>query len=236
MAQVEELDNEVDTDTQTELYLEFRRLIDRGVRWFLNNRSLSSRMEQEIEHFAGPVHSLVPLMDELLQGSERDRWQERVDWATGRGVPQELAQAYASLLDSFSLLDVTELAMDMDRDVREIAEVYFGVSEAFNLDDLLTHVSNLPRQDRWSSLARGAMRDDIYGVMRGLSRTVAERTTPGSDSVERVEEWMVEHRDALARTSQVLRTVGGMEQPDLAPLSVALRTLRGLVRQGAATD
>ena len=108
--------------------------------------------------------------------------------------------------------------------------------EAFSLDDLLTHVSNLPRPDRWSSLARGAMRDDIYGVMRGLARTVAERTTPGSDSVERVEEWMIENRDALVRTSQVLRTVGAMEEPSLAPLSVALRTLRGLVRQGSATD
>nr|WP_238705761.1 NAD-glutamate dehydrogenase [Serinicoccus chungangensis] len=36
------------------------------------------------------------------------------------------------------------------------------------------------------------------------------------------------------RTSQVLRTVSGMSEPDLAPLSVALRTLRGLVRQGSA--
>ena len=80
------------------------------------------------------------------------------------------------------------------------------------------------------------MRDDIYGVMRGLTRTVSERTTPGSASVERVREWMLENREALARTSQVLRTVGEMEQPDLAPLSVALRTLRGLVRQGAAAD
>jgi glutamate dehydrogenase len=124
----------------------------------------------------------------------------------------------------------------MDREVSEVAQVYFGVSEAFGLDDLLTHVSNLPRNDRWSSLARGALRDDLYGVMRGLTRTVAERTTPGSESVERVQDWMVENRDALARTSQVLQTVRQMDEPDLAPLSVALRTLRGLVRQGAADD
>ncbi len=41
------------------------------------------------------------------------------------------------------------------------------------------------------------------------------------------------NREALVRTSQVLRTVSGMTEPDLAPLSVALRTLRGLVRQPA---
>ena len=37
-------------------------------------------------------------------------------------------------------------------------------------------------------------------------------------------------------TAKVLRTVGSMDDPGLAPLSVALRTLRGLVRQGAAGD
>jgi glutamate dehydrogenase len=190
----------------------------------------------EIERFAGSVQDLVPQIGELLQGTERQRWRDRADWAQGRGVPAELAERYAALLDSFSLLDVVELGMEMQRDTAEMAEVYFGVSEAFRLDQLLTHVSGLPRTDRWSSLARGALRDDIYGVMRGLTRTVAERTTPGSDSVERVREWMVENRAALNRTSQMLRTVGEMDSPGLAPISVALRTLRGLVRQGAADD
>ena len=235
-AAVEELDNQVPTDVQTELYLEFRRLLDRATRWFLNNRSLSTGMDAEIERFTEPVRRLVPALPELLQGSERERWQERAEWARANDIPDELAALFASLLDSYSLLDVVELAQDMDRDVDEVAQVYFGVSEAFRIDDLLTHVSHLPREDRWSSLARGALRDDLYGVMRGLTRTVVERTDSGesAEALERVREWMAENREALVRTSQVLRTVSAMDQPDLAPLSVALRTLRGLVRQGSA--
>ncbi|ANS78397.1 NAD-specific glutamate dehydrogenase, large form [Serinicoccus hydrothermalis] len=234
-AAVEELDNQVTTEVQTELYLEFRRLLDRATRWFLNNRSLSAGMDEEIARFE-EVRRLVPALPELLQGHERERWQERAEWARSNGIPEELADVFASLLDSYSLLDVVELAREMDRDVDEVAQVYFGVSEAFRIDDLLTHVSHLPREDRWSSLARGALRDDLYGVMRGLTRTVVERTDgDGSDeALERVREWMAENREALVRTSQVLRTVSTMEEPDLAPLSVALRTLRGLVRQGSA--
>ena len=234
MARVESTDTVVDTDTQAELYLEFRRLIDRGSRWFLNNRPLAAGMQDEIDRFAEPVQRLIPLIGSLLQGGERARHDERVTWALERGVPEDVARTYAGLLDSFSLLDVVELALEMDRDVEEVAEIYFGVSEAFHLDELLTHVSELPRGDRWASLARGALRDDIYGVMRGLSRTIVDRTDPGSDSVKRVREWMVENEAALLRTSQLLRTVSGMEEPGLAPLSVALRTLRGLVRQGSA--
>src|SRR5690606_16712640 len=45
VTQVEGLDNKVSTAAQSELYLEFRRLLDRAVRWFLNNQSLTSRVE-----------------------------------------------------------------------------------------------------------------------------------------------------------------------------------------------
>jgi glutamate dehydrogenase len=236
LSRVEALDNEVSTDTQTELYLEFRRLVDRATRWFLNYRSLSAGMEDEIDRFQGSVQEMMPLIGEMLQGGERERWSTAVEWARGEGVPEDLARDYASLLDSFSLLDVVETAMATGREVREVAEIYFGVSEAFRLDVLLTHVSHLQREDRWASLARGALRDDIYAVMRGLTRTVLERTEAGEDGdrLDRVRDWMAEHRAALVRTSQVLHTVTEMEEPDLAPLSVALRTLRGLVRQGAA--
>ena len=236
IAQVEALDNEVDTDTQTQLYLEFRRLVDRASRWFLNNRSLETDMDEEIERFAGPVQRLVPHLPELLQGDERERWAARTQWAVDHGVPEELAATYGSLLDSFSLLDVVELAMESGRDDTEVAQVYFGVSEGFRLDDLLTHVSHLPREDRWASLARGAMRDDIYGVMRGLTRTVLDGTDVEEceNAVDRVGVWMTQHRAALVRTGHVMRAVSDMRESDLAPLSVALRTLRGLVRQGAA--
>ncbi|GAA1151407.1 NAD-glutamate dehydrogenase [Ornithinicoccus hortensis] len=236
VAAVEALDNKVSTATQTELYLEFRRLLDRSVRWFLNNQSLSGGMPAEIERFAGPVATLTPQFSTLLQGVERDRWTAQRDEAVGAGVPEELANRYASLLDSFSLLDIVETAEDTDRPVEEVAAMYFAVSERFRIDVLLTHISHLEREDRWDSLARGAVRDDMYGVLRALARTLVQSTdgAEGQDAPSRIDRWAESNREALDRTSQVLTTVGGLDQPGLAPLSVALRTLRGLVRQGTS--
>ena len=76
----------------------------------------------------------------------------------------------------------------------------------------------------------------LHGLVADVPWSVVERTESGesAEALERVREWMAENREALVRTSQVLRTVSAMDQPDLAPLSVALRTLRGLVRQGSA--
>ncbi|MGB3828057.1 MAG: NAD-glutamate dehydrogenase domain-containing protein, partial [Ornithinimicrobium sp.] len=231
---IEALDNHIPTDVQTTLYLEFRRLLDRAVRWFLNNRSLSADMTEEIERFAEPVQSLVPQMSELLQGEERARHYGYIEELTGVGVPQELALKYAGLLDVFSLLDVIEVAVDADRSYSETASVYFAVSESFGIDALLTQVSHLPREDRWSSLARGAVRDDMYGVMRALTRAVMLATDSEQDPMQRVDAWTTEQSEAMTRVSQVLNRVSDMHDPGLAPVSVALRTLRGLVRQGTA--
>ncbi len=234
MKDVEALDNQVGTDVQTTLFLEFRRLLDRAVRWFLNNRSLSADMTEEMQRFAEPVQSLVPHMSELLQGEERARHYGYIEDLSARGVPRELALKYAGLLDVFSLLDVIEVAVDADRSHRETAAIYFAVSESFGIDALLTQVSHLPRHDRWSSLARGAVRDDMYGVMRALTRAVMLGTDAEQDAMERVESWTTEQSEAMARVSQVMNRVSEMDDPGLAPVSVALRTLRGLVRQGTA--
>ncbi|MBW8173647.1 NAD-glutamate dehydrogenase [Ornithinimicrobium sp. Arc0846-15] len=232
-AQIEALDNEAPTDLQTEMYLEFRRLMDRSVRWFLNNRSLSTGMAAEIEHFAEPVQQLMPLLGEMLQGQEHQRYLDRAKSVADRGIKQDLALRYSALLDAYSLLDAVELAAE-GYEVREVAEVYFAISEEFGIDALLTLVSELPRGDRWSALARGAVRDDLYGVLRALTRAVLQGTDSGNTADERVAAWVEAQREPLSRVSQVLTTVRGLEEPDLAPISVALRTLRGLVRQGSA--
>ena len=53
-----------------------------------------------------------------------------------------------------------------------MAGVYFLTSEKFSIDEMLTLVSKLPRDDRWDAMARGAMRDDLYAVLESLTRSV----------------------------------------------------------------
>ncbi len=235
VAAVEALDNQVDTHTQSELYLEFRRLMDRAVRWFLNNQTLTGDLAEEIGRFAEPMRLLTPRLPDLLQGTERRRLHRQAKEISTRGVPHDLAVRYAALLDTYSLLDIVELAEEApERTVEEVAALYFVVSERFRIDALLSHVSGLARESRWDSLARGAMRDDLYGVLRSLTGSLLQGGEPGEDPQARVARWSATNEVPLARVSPVLATVDRQEHPDLAPLSVALRALRGLVRQGAS--
>ena len=71
-------------------------------------------------------------------------------------------------------------------------------------DGLLTAVSGLPRDDRWHSLARLAIRDDIYGSLRSLCFDVLAVGEPDESGEEKIAEW--EHTNA-SRVERARRTL-----------------------------
>ena len=141
VAAIEDLDNVVPTDAQTALYLEFRRLLDRSVRWFLQNRPASLDVGAEVERFSRVVAEHGPRMPKLLQGEERQRLERRVAGLEAAGAPDAIATRAAGLLDQFSLLDVSRSAARPAATPSEVAPVYFATSEQFGIDGMLTRVT-----------------------------------------------------------------------------------------------
>ena len=235
VASVEELDNVVTTETQTMLYLEFRRLTDRAVRWFLQNRPSTLDVAGEVERFSAVVAELGPQMSTLLKGAERTRLERRAKEIEDLGVPTDMALRAAGLLDQFSLLDVVELSAATQRDFTEVAPVYFAISEQFGIDSMLTRVTKLARDDRWDALARGALRDDLYAVLESLTKSVLDSTKADLGPNDRIAAWSEANAESLVRSKVALSGLERLENPGIAALSVALRTLRGVIRSGSAT-
>jgi glutamate dehydrogenase len=84
-------------------------------------------------------------------------------------------------------------------------------------------------------LARGALRDDLYAVLESLAKSVLDSTSAGSTPRERIAAWSEANADSLLRTRAALSGMERLENPGIAALSVALRTLRGVIRSGSAT-
>ena len=227
VARVEELDTLVPTQVQTRLYLELRRLMDRSVRWFLAARPGRLQVAEEIERFA-IVPELSPQVPDLLRGSQAEQWSSRTEELVADGVPVELARHAASLLDLYSLLDIVDMSHDTGRSPEEVAETYFMLSDHFGIDELLRLVTRLPREEQWDSLARGALRDDLYATLQTLTSSVLEREGDGPQS--RYEEWAREHDESIDRVSTQLAGIRQLPAPGVAALSVALRTLRSVTR------
>ncbi|MEP6482688.1 MAG: NAD-glutamate dehydrogenase domain-containing protein [Rhodoglobus sp.] len=233
--EVEGLDNVVSTDVQSQLYLEFRRLIDRSMRWFLTSRPSRLDVANEVSRFGAVVGQFAPQIQDLLRGAELKRLQRNAAGLEKVGVPEALAKQSASLLDQFSLLDIVDIATDTGEAPTDVAPLYFVLSEKFGIDAMLTRVTNLPRDDRWDALARGALRDDLYAVLESLVRSVIDASTSGATPVSRYDEWAKANSESLTRARTALSGIELLDKPNIAALSVALRTLRSVIRSGAAS-
>ena len=101
---------------------------------------------------------------------------------------------------------------------------------------MLFRVSQLARDDRWDSAARGALRDDLYAVLDGLTRNVLATSDPNADAKSRFNQWAKANKEALDRARSGLQAILRLETPNIAALSVALRTLRAFVKTAGPAE
>ena len=232
-AAVERLDGKVDTATQIAMLLEGRKLVERGTRWLLGNRRPPLGIAATVAHFGAGARDLLPHLPDLLAGPDLEAYRERYESFTRRGVPEELAGRVAAMVPAYSTFDLVEIADSTGRPVHEVAEVYFDLADRLQLARLRERVIALPRDSRWNSMARAALRDDLYAAHAALTRHVlAHGPRPGEGGLtpeERLARWTEANASAVARARQTLSEIWESETFDLATLSVALRAIRTLV-------
>jgi len=210
--------------------LDTRRLIDRAGRWLLNYRPQPLAVGAEINRFAEKVAALTPRMAEWLRGDDKAIVEKEAGEFVAQGASDDLAYMVATGLYRYSLLDIIDVADIDDREPAEVADTYFALMDRLGTDGLLTAVSALPRSDRWHSLARLAIRDDIYASLRSLCFDVLAVGEPEESGEEKIGEW--EHLSAsrVERARRTLTEIYESGQKDLATLSVAARQIRRMTR------
>ncbi len=221
---------DVPVNVSDRLTLDLRRQIDRAGRWLLNYRPQPLAVGAEINRFAKKVAELTPRMRELLRGDDRAIVEKEVGQFSSHDVPEDLAYIIASGLYQYSLLDIIDIADIVDRDAAEVADTYFALMDFLGTDGLLTAVSGLPRDDRWHSLARLAVRDDIYGSLRSLCFDVLAVGEPEERGEEKIQEWELINGSRVQRARRTLNEINESDQRDLATLSVAARQIRSMTR------
>jgi glutamate dehydrogenase len=210
--------------------LDMRRLVDRAGRWLLNYRPQPLAVGAEINRFAKKVAALTPRMSEWLRGDDEAIVTKEARDMASHGVPKELAYMVATGLYQYSLLDVIDIADIIDRDPAEVADTYFALMDHLKTDALLTAVSRLERDDRWHSLARLAIREDIYSSVRSLCFDVLAVGEPHESGEEKIEEWEATNSARIARSRRTLSEIFESGEHDLATLSVAARQIRSMTR------
>ncbi len=227
-ARIEGHEGQVPAAALNALRMDVERLLDRATRWFLQYRGGRLDVLGEVRRMAGPVRALSGSIPSMLIGVERERLDRRARELVSVGAPPALAGEVAALLDVFCLLDVVEVARRNAADPEDVARLYFTISERFEVDRYLVRITALPRDDRWSALARAALRSDLYGALAALTHRVIRATPDDGSPIERVLTWERRNAEGLRRARATLTEVGQAETFDLVTLSVALRVIRTL--------
>ncbi|MGB0099048.1 MAG: NAD-glutamate dehydrogenase, partial [Nocardioides sp.] len=225
-------DNTLDAGVQTRMRLEMRTLVERASRWLVNNRRPPLDSQGTVDRFAGPVRQVMAELPELMSGQELAAYTDRRDRLVAEGVPEDLASGVAVLPPSYMLLNIVEIAQREDRDPTTVARVHFALGERLGLPALVQRILGLPRDDRWQTMARAALRDDLHSVHAQLTTQVLTSTSPDDAAPARILAWEESEEALVARATATLKEICADEQADLARLSVGLRIVRGLLATG----
>jgi glutamate dehydrogenase len=106
--------------------------------------------------------------------------------------------------------------------------LHFLASDRFSVDQMLTEVTELPRDDRWSTLARAALRHDVYAALSTITTAVLRATDDTLTAPERLSQWEKANAERVARARATITEALARDTVDLATLCVALRVMRGL--------
>jgi glutamate dehydrogenase len=227
---VETLDNKVEAAVQTRIRLHSRRLVERGTRWLLNNRPQPLELAETVGFFAERVEQVWTQLPKLLRGADLEWYQQIHDELTAAGVPDELATRVAGFSSAFPTLDIVLIADRMGKEPLDVAEVYYDLADRLHISQLMDRIIELPRADRWQSMARAAIREDLFAAHAALTGDVLAVGNGSSTPEQRFKQWEQKNAAILSRARTTLEEIRGSEAFDLANLSVAMRTMRTLLR------
>ncbi|MFD6974716.1 NAD-glutamate dehydrogenase, partial [Streptomyces sp. NPDC059949] len=227
---VEALDNKVAADVQTRIRLHSRRLVERATRWLLNNRPQPLQITETIAIFEERVGLVWAEVPKLVRGADLEWYQSILDELTGEGVPEELAAKVAGFSSAFPTLDIVAIADRTGVDPLDVAEVYYDLADRLDITQLMDRIIELPRADRWQSMARASIREDLFAAHAALTADVLSVGNGSSTPEERFKAWEEKNTAIIGRARTTLDEIRGSDDFDLANLSVAMRTMRSLLR------
>jgi glutamate dehydrogenase len=230
--EIKTYDNVLDAAVQTRMRIEMRTLVERSSRWLVNNRRPPLDSEAVADFFSVRVQRVMGQLPEIMTGRELAAYEARRDALVSAKAPAELAAKVAVLHPAYMLLGIVEIADREELDPADVARVHFTLGERLGLPSLVGRILELPREDRWQTMARAALRDDLYAVHAQLTAQAIAATDSGDAAPVRVAEWEDRHGILVARAADTLEEICADDSADLARMSVGLRVVRGLLAGG----
>ena len=217
---MDRLDGQVPAPLQLDLLGRLISMAQRASRWMLRARTEQDALPSLIARYQPAARTLHTHLGDWLPESTLADWQQAAAAFEQVGVDPGLARALTALEFTFPALDLTDLAHQAGTSLEVAARAYFGVDAELALGQWRAEINRLPTDTLWQTQARGSSRDDAYAIASQITLAILNRQ-------EDLALWRERHARPIHRLRHLLSSIRTQE-PDLAPVSVALRELRHL--------
>ncbi len=225
---VESLSHQVEESTQVAMRLEARKLTERAARWLLHNRRPRSTYRRASTSSAAAPPPSARTCRNCSSASTWPRSSSAAtaspNWASRTNSPSSAPRSSRPTPRSTWSASRTRRAARWRRSPR-----CTSTSRTASSCPGCGRIIALPRDDKWRTLARSALRDDLYAAHSALTRDVLITSESGGRPEERMIHWAEKNKLTVQRAQQTLSEIWESDSFDLATLSVALGAIRTLV-------
>jgi glutamate dehydrogenase len=198
-------------------------VLERTVRWAVENLPEDVGISGAIERFKRPVAELSGILPSIIHGSRRVTFEEAVEDLRRSGVSSEEAQKIAALQFLGDLMAVTRIAEEAGRSVDDVGRVYCALAEHVDFALLQELLDVAPGEDEWEQRAAQGLVQDLSQARRKLTLAVLASGEPEASLDERFAVFRARNATRLEALREVVETLLGGDVISLAALTVATR-------------
>ncbi|RDS80944.1 NAD-glutamate dehydrogenase [Dyella psychrodurans] len=227
-AQIEAEDSKVAENTQVDAIMQIWSLLRHITRWLLNRPGGTLEIAANVERYQAAVAQLsATVPDALTPAGKADFGTSQEKWE-GLGLPADLAFRLAKLPELRAMLDMVEVAQQTGEPIAKVANVFYELGQALDLEWLRGQIEALPVDGHWHAQARGSLLDELNHQHRALATQVLA-LSGSSKEVSPVQAWLDRDDATLKYTRSMLAEIL-TQNADYPIASVAVRRLAQLAQ------
>lgn len=234
--ELENLDNDIATEVQINLFLEVRRFIERVTRTLVLNHNLPLNFLALIKRYK---HDITVLRDQIV-GFTKESHCQQIDKKKVRylqnGIPQALAEQVALLDIMICSVDIVDVSKKTELNTEIVARTFFALAECLHLRWIRKQIEKLPRDNRWNALSRFALRDELQQHHRGLTTIVLHKFNQKTDINIHINQWIEKNKRIIEHCQNLVYDIKNSSNLELSMLSSVMREIRYLLNRNTVTQ
>ena len=227
-AQIEAQDSKVAESTQVDAVMQVWSQLRHLTRWLLNRPGGTLEIAANVERYQTAVVELSSNLPEVLAPAGKADFATSQEKWEGLGLPTELALRLAKLPELRAMLDMVEVAQQTGQPIAKVANVFYELGHALDLEWLRGQIEALPVEGHWHAQARGSLLDELNHQHRALATQVLAYKA-GNGTASLVQAWLDRDDPALKYTRSMLSEIL-TQNADYPIASVAVRRLAQLAQ------